>query len=368
MAKKKAEPIRNLGENEDKLVVQKSQPLQALWSSGITLPEFKILDVYLGRINSRDDEHRTVVLEKGEIEKALGVTKINQKDLRDRLKHLMGNVIEIPDKTVKRGFTLVTLFEEVDAEQDDDGLWQITLQCTQKAKKYFFNIEDLGYYRYKLRCIKNMTSRQTYIMFNYLEANRFRKSWEVSLDELRAILECQGKTYDQYKYFNDLVLKRIHKDITEKTECQYTYEPIKKGRSYVALKLTLKTLRDEIDENQMTIFDYIEGEDIPGEEQEELEIVSMTSEERQAYLKMQLNEAWKEELPLGWFNDDEIELIGELLYKIPEHVLPSDRYADLPQKRAMYVREKILTMKMYDKKQTIKNKFKYIEKILREDA
>ena len=77
-------------------------------------------------------------------------------------------------KDENKGFQLVTLFEEAEAEQDDDGLWNVKLECTQKAMKYFFNIENLGYLRYKLRCITSLTSRYTYIMFIYLEANRFR--------------------------------------------------------------------------------------------------------------------------------------------------------------------------------------------------
>ena len=189
MARKKIEPIVGLGK-EDKLTVQKSLPLFALWRSELTLSEFKILDIYLSRIDSHKPDKRQVLLTKGEIEEALGVQKINNTDLKARLKHLMGNVVEVPDKDTKKGFRLVTLFEEAEAEQDENGLWQVKLECTQKAMKFFFNVDNLGYLRYKLRCITSLTSRYTYIMFVYLEANRFRKSWEVELDELKAILHC----------------------------------------------------------------------------------------------------------------------------------------------------------------------------------
>ena len=63
MARKKIEPIETLGRDTDKLIIQKSKPLFALWQSELTLAEFKILDTYLGRINSHDDEHRTVKFE-----------------------------------------------------------------------------------------------------------------------------------------------------------------------------------------------------------------------------------------------------------------------------------------------------------------
>ena len=208
MARKKIDPIVGLG-YEDKLTVQKSLPLFALWRSDLTLSEFKILDTYLSRIDSHKPEKRAIILEKGEIENALGIQKINNQDLKLRLKHLMGNVVEVPDKDENKGFQLVTLFEEAEAEQDDDGLWNVKLECTQKAMKYFFNIENLGYLRYKLRCITSLTSRYTYIMFIYLEANRFRKSWEISLEELKKILHCENEaTYNEFRFFNVKILKK----------------------------------------------------------------------------------------------------------------------------------------------------------------
>lgn len=130
------EPITSLG-NENRLTVQKSLPLFALWRSELTLSEFKILDIYLSRIDSHKPERRSVQFGKGELEKVLGVKKLNITDLKSRLKHLMGSVVEIPDASLKRGIRLVTLFEEATAEQDDDGQWQVSLECTQKAMRYF---------------------------------------------------------------------------------------------------------------------------------------------------------------------------------------------------------------------------------------
>lgn len=242
MARKKIDPIVGLG-YENKLTVQKSLPLFALWRSDLTLSEFKILDTYLSRIDSHKPEKRAIILEKGEIENAIGIQKINNQDLKLRLKHLMGNVVEVPDKDEKKGFQLVTLFEEAEAEQDDDGLWNVKLECTQKAMKYFFNIENLGYLRYKLRCITSLTSRYTYIMFIYLEANRFRKSWEVPLEELKKILHCENEaTYNEFRFFNVKILKKVQKEMHEKTECQYSYFPIKRGRSVKAIRFEVKTL------------------------------------------------------------------------------------------------------------------------------
>ena len=49
----------------DNLLVQKSNPLQTLSQTNLTLPEFKILDAYLSRIDSRKPEARLVQFERG---------------------------------------------------------------------------------------------------------------------------------------------------------------------------------------------------------------------------------------------------------------------------------------------------------------
>lgn len=259
MAKKKQPPLEGIGRDpENKLVVQKSRPLFALWRSELSLAEFKILDMYLARIDTRKPDQRTVKLTKGQLEEALGVSRINQDDLKQRLRNLH-QPIDLA-KGDKKRIHLVGLFEESEAEQDDDGIWQVTLTCTTSAMKYIFKAEELGYLRYKLRSITSLTSRYTYVLFTYLEANRFRKTWEISLDELKEILNCENEeTYKAYKRFNDLILKKCQKELHEKTECRFTYEPIRKGRSVAAIRFTLETLPPleipEVDPNQLTLFE-----------------------------------------------------------------------------------------------------------------
>lgn len=349
MARKKIEPIISLG-NEDKLIVQKSLPLFSLWRSELTLAEFKILDTYLSRINSHDTDKRVVMFEKGELENILGVKKINQKDLEDRLKHLMGNVVEIADEDIKKGFKLITLFEEAIAEQDKNGLWQIKLECTQKAMKYFFNIENLGYLRYKLRCITSLTSRYTYIMFIYLEANRYRKSWDISVDELKQILDCdKEETYKVFKRFNDLLLKKVQKEMNEKTECRYKYEPIRKGRNVVAIHFEIETLSntnlEEIDENQMTFEQW----------QEEA---------------VKEKELWQEPLEAFEFNQEQYDEIFSVLITIPSDKLPQSQacHGSVELMRYHYLDQKAKEILRRDKQKPIRSKFAYLLKLMKQDA
>lgn len=339
--------IISLPKSEDKLTVQKSLPLFALWRSDLTLSEFKILDIYLSRIDSHKPGRRAVMFEKGELEKILGVKKINQKVLEERLKHLMGNVVKLPNiEENRKGFQLITLFEEAVAEQDEYGLWQVKLECTQKAMQYIFNIENLGYLRYKLRCITSITSRYTYIMFTYLEANRYRKTWEVPLQELKELLHCeQEAVYKEFKFFNQKILKKVHKEMIEKTECRYEYEPIKRGRSVVAIKFIYHTRADQMDPIRI----------------DDKELVKAIQPDR---------ELWEGVLDEFHFSREQLDEIGSYLDIMPEHLLPESPacYNSIELRRYHYMQLKVADLKRRDKERPIRNFFAYLLAVLKKDV
>lgn len=351
MARKKVEPIKGIGRDEDKLLVEKSKPLFALWRSELTLSEFKILDTYLSRIDSHKPDKRTVVFTKDELEKLLDVQKINNQDLENRLKHLMSNVVKIPDTDEKKGYRLVTLFEEASVEMGQYDIKQVKLECTQKAMKYFFNIDNIGYLRYKLRCITSITSRYSYIMFTYLEANRYRKTWEVSVDELKKILDCENvETYKQFKEFNKQVLKRVQTELFEKTECRYSYEPQKSGRFVTSIVFTIETLSDKLtesDPNQMTIEEY-----------------TARMEQEQA------EPLWHEPLKKLSLTVEQMNEIYSVVVTVPEECLPDNQacHGAIDLDRFHYLDQRVKEVLRRDSQKPIRNKFAYLLKMVRQDA
>lgn len=344
MTKKKIEPIETLGRDTDKLTVQKSKPLFALWQSELTLAEFKILDTYLGRINSHDNEHRTVKFGKGELEELLGVKQLKPQVLDDRLKHLM-TTVRIPDENSKRGFTRISLFEKAHAEQDDYGVWEAELTCTESAKKYIFDVENITYLRYKLKNIINIKSRYTYVMFLYLWDNKYRGTWEIDLLELKVMLNCDNEpSYDKFKVFNDRILKRVQKEIHEVTDIRYDYETIKRGRSVVAVRFTYKSkIFDEVDDNQMTIEEWQAGTD---------------------------RELWQTPLEQFNFSKEQYDELFSVMITVPDYKLPQSSacYGSIELMRYHYIDQKAKELLRRDKEKPIRNKYLYILKMLKQDA
>jgi hypothetical protein len=341
---------KGAGTSPGNLLVQKSNPLQSLSETNLTLPEFKILDAFLSRIDSRNPEKRTVCFEKGELENLLNVSRILKDDLDKRLRHLF-QVVEVKDNTKKRGFKLVSLFEEAEAAQDDDGLWQVNLTCTPSAREYIFNIENIGYLSYRLKNIINLTSRYSYILFLYLENNRFRKSWEIHLDELKKLLHCNAATYDKFFRFNGLVLKRCHQELNEKTTCQFSYEPVKKGRNVVAVKFTLETFStlELIDPNQMTLFE----ECTPIDDQ----------------IGFLQDACCHSGTQTPEFNRNDMEQIFEVLVTVPDSNLPLNvPTGSIEFRRYHYLSERYAAMNRAAAKKPIRNRFAYFLKMIKTDA
>lgn len=334
------------GKSPDNLLIQKSNPLLSLSETGLTLAEFKILDAYLGRINSHDPEKRFIRLEKGEIERLLGVSQIKPDDLEKRVKNLF-QTVKIKDNNKQKGFTFIALFEKAECYQDENGLWQVDLGASPSAMEYIFNPERLGYLRYSLRNVVKLTSRYSYVLFLYLEQNRhMHLSWEVSLDELKALLRCTADTYTQFKRFNDLVLKKCHEELNEKTDCKFAYEPVKRGRTVKAIRFTLEAVTTQLD-GQLSLADITELRPIDEDEK-----ASAYSTELLGFLASACDFE---------FNDPEMRVLVDLILQL----YPYSHDGSI--ERFNYLRQKYNILTLYASKQKITSRFGYLKALIEVD-
>ena len=346
----------NIGKNPENHLIQKSNPLLTLSETDLTLTEFKILDAYLARIDSHKPEGRFVKFDKGKIEEYLGVTQIKSPDLEKRIDNLF-QVVTIRDQGKMEGFTKIALFEKARCYQDKDGLWQVELACSQSAMEYVFNVENIGYLRYRLKNVINLTSRYSYILYLYLEQNRrMHLTWEVDLDEFKNILRCTAETYKSYYRFNDLILKKCHLEINEKTQCKFSYEPIRKGRAVKKICFTLKSLVPEMEEdeeglNQITIADWQSDEaktDIIGFLQE---ACCPPGTEKSEFTRAEMQE------------------ILTVLVDVPDILLPVNIPVDsIEFRRYHYLTEKYARMNRISEKVIIKNRASYLVAMIKADC
>ena len=347
-----------IGAHADNLEIQKAHPLQSLSETKLSLPEFKILDAYLARINSHEPNARYVRFEKGELEKILGVSQLKKEDLSKRIDNLF-QVITIRDERKPNNFTKIALFSLAECVQDENGLWQINLACSPEAMEYIFNIDNIGYLRYRLKNVINLTSRYSYVLLLYLLDNRFRKTWSIDLTELKILLNCNAERYRQFKFFNSEILKKCHKELCEKTDLHFSYQPTgRKNKKYTKIQFTVET--QELTDCQQA---YRELPDNLSPEEEYEKWLPLYGSEILTLLAEGCNYE---------FNKAEMEQIFAVLLRID---IPKDRITnDLTFGRQFYLQEKYAALNVEAAKKErngekpIKSRFKYFLKMLEEDA
>lgn len=221
-------------------IVSRSRPLLSLNKSELSLYELKVLDTYLSRINPHKPDERTVIFDKGSFEALFEYSELKLPELKAHLKNLQSLDVDIA--TSENEIDNIKLFSRAQARKDKYGLWEVILTCSPEAMTYFFNIESLGYLRYKLWNVLQLNSRYSYLLFLYLTDNRFRKEWTVSIDELKDILNCgQIESYQEFKNFRRSVLDRCKSEILQKTDIIFDYTTIKRGRYVSDIQFNITT-------------------------------------------------------------------------------------------------------------------------------
>ncbi|MBQ7818459.1 MAG: replication initiation protein [Bacteroidales bacterium] len=347
----------------DNSIVQKSRPLLSLSKSELSLAEFKILDVYLSRVNMKNPDDCTVRLERGELEKLLGVSRLRKEDLEKRLRNLF-QVVKIEDNNERQGFRLTSLFDESYADLEEKG-WFVTLTCSHSAKKYIFNIENIGYLKYYTTMATSFTSRYAYVLFLYLANNAYRHTWKISLEELKNNIKCTASRYEQFKHFKAEILEKSKKEIEEITDLRFSYSSLRVNRkvayiefsiikiSPVLQKIETQNINDDIS-NQI---DYMDDADYDNDYLDSLRNVPCR------------NEVFSEEVEYG---NDLLDLLGnaacdnefsydELL--VIKNLVLKTKYANDHLAMCDYLIDKMNFMNLYQ----VKDRFKYLCKMIKSD-
>ena len=243
--------------DESKLVIQKSNRLLYLASSDLSLDQFKILDVFLSRIDSEVAEKNYVRFSKNDLERILGKDRIRPEILKKSLDGLLKNFNLIEDmQTSNRRIDITKLFEIADIFQDDSGTWQIDLKCSESAKRLFFDLKEVGYLRYVFSNIKTFSCRTSYLLYLFLEDIRQKthhyepkcitKTFIINITELKKSLGCENtETFKEFRHFNSKVLKKGHTEINNKTNLSYDYKPVNRtSKGFTCIEFTLLNINE----------------------------------------------------------------------------------------------------------------------------
>ena len=209
-----------------------------------------------GEKNNQDreiTEQTYIYLHKDDLGELLGLDKKNSinvaidriyKELSSRVAHF---VIEEPlddsKRKVKKVHSVVPIIRELRWEDDAKNALQI--RFTSEVLPYFTRLASGNFTTYQLKDLFALDSVTSMSLYSYFIKNEFKyvnqDSYEVelSLENIKALIDIGDKKYDRWVDFRRYVLDKIIEEINGKTSLKLEYETLKKGRPVVGIRFKI---------------------------------------------------------------------------------------------------------------------------------
>lgn len=204
-------------------IVEKRNRLNGIRNCDLSVPELKLLSVYLSRINARDVNTRLVKLPLEEYCEIMGIGEdANITHLRESVRCLLQHVVEVPNEN-KRGYTAFQLFKRCKVEKTKEGIWTIEIDAHDDALPLMFNFKK-EYFTYELQNALQLKSSNQIRMYEVLKQYETIGKREVTVDELRSLLGVKDNEYSRWDNFRKDVLDVCQKALEKYTDIRFVYE------------------------------------------------------------------------------------------------------------------------------------------------
>lgn len=209
-----------------------------------------------GEKNNQDreiTEQTYIYLHKEDLGELLGLNKKNSinvaidriyRELSSRVAHF---VIEEPvddvKRKVKKVHSVVPIIRELRWEDDAKNALQI--RFTSEVLPYFTRLASGNFTTYQLKDLFALDSVTSMSLYSYIVKNEFKYAnldtyeVELTLENLKALIDIGEKKYDRWVDFRRYILDKIVEEINTKTSLQLEYDTIKKGRPIVGVRFKI---------------------------------------------------------------------------------------------------------------------------------
>lgn len=211
-------------------------------------------------LNGKEITEQTYIyLYKDQLGELLGLEKKNSvnvaidriyKELSSRVAHF---IIEEPKGTSKRKtkkvHSVVPIIRELRWEDDAKNALQI--RFTSEVLPYFTQLATGNFTNYQLKHLFALDSVASMNLYSFFIKNDFKfdqatYNVELSLEDLKALIDLNEKKYDRWVDFRRYVLDKMLNEINTRTDLNLDYEVIKKSRAVVGISFKVDKSDNEI--------------------------------------------------------------------------------------------------------------------------
>ena len=263
-------------------LVEKRNVLNQIRRNNMTLQELRLFSIYLSKINARDISTRTL---KFPLENFCRIMEIKADvgQIKENMRHLLQQIVDIPYEDGRKGFLSIPLFKECGIYKNEEtGQWFFEIEAHDKAVPYMFDFKE-RYFTYELWNVLRLKSSNQLRMYEILKQYEYIGTCKLSLTELRELLCISPKEYPRWDNFKTRVLDSCQQALAEQTDITFTYEPIRTGHKFTAIMFFIRKNENYVD--HLKLDEYIQRK-------KPIEVT----------VKSELSEAWT---PLDRDTDDE---------------------------------------------------------------
>jgi len=223
------------------LIVRKAHPIIEAGYK-LTISEQRIILLSLAQLDNRDVEQANVILYVKDYAAHFGVSeKLAYNELERASKRLYDRSI------ILKGEDETTEFRWIESRTKyHKGEGRISFQFSRRVMPYLFELDKrLGFTQYKLLSVSGFKSTYSIRLYELAVKLLGMRNQQVEIDELRRILQLDNQ-YSEFRFLKRDVLNVACKEINEKSDLFVEVEPIKRGRTIIALKFIIESKKQVI--------------------------------------------------------------------------------------------------------------------------
>ncbi len=354
-------------------IVEKRNILNEIRKTNMTLQQLRFFSIYLSKINARDLSTRIVRFPLADFQKIMGLGKMNIQNFRNTVDSLLRNVVHIP--TATGGLASFTLFQKCLLDKDEYGSWYVEINANDDALPLMFDFKS-HYFTYQLWNALQLKSATQIRIYELLKQYEYIGKREISVSELRELLGISPNEYPRFSNFKMRILDSCQQALAENTDICFTYERGKVGERGKWLTIIFHIKKNENYVDRLLLKDFIdlqpEPQTIDDIEEPQKQQPELQPQSKQQFIDEEDEEDndWKNpfiDLYRSACNNEFSELETSLLVSyIDKKQLPDD-VNGVPCAIYNYLGQKYLELKYISQYNPIKNRFKYLCKMIKSD-